>query len=69
MTAVYDGVLEDLLLPGYIVAKRMRVRGDGSHLYKIFINEASKKVLEERTEIIENLYKALTNRKLALEFK
>ncbi len=26
LTAVYDAVLEDLLLPGYVVGKRMRVR-------------------------------------------
>ena len=69
LTAVYDSVLEDLLLPGFIVARRMRVRSDGTHLYKVFANEASRKVLEERTEIIENLYKALTNRKLAIDFK
>ena len=69
MTAVYDSVLDDLLLPGYVVGKRVRVRSDGTHLYKISVNEQSRKVLEERKEIVENLYKALTNRKLSLNFR
>ena len=52
LTAVHDSILEDLLNPGHVVGKRMRVRSDGTHLYKVFVNEQSRKVLEDRSELI-----------------
>ena len=69
MTAVYDSILEDLLLPGEIIGKRTRVRTDGTQLLKVFVSDESKDVLEPRVDLICNLYKALTNRKLAVEFR
>ena len=69
MTAVNDAILDDLLNPGFVIGKRVRVRTDGTHLYKVHVNEASQKILNDRTELIQNLYKVLTNRKLAIEFK
>lgn len=69
MTAVYDAILEDILVPGQIIGKRTRIRLDGTQLLKVIVNEESKDVLEPRVNLICNLYKALTNRKLAVEFK
>lgn len=36
---------------------------------KVYISDESEKYLENRVDLICNLYKALTNRKLAIEFK
>ena len=69
LTAVYDSILEDLILPGFLVGKRVRVRSDGSHLIKAFVDEKYKDYLEPKTELISHLYKALTDRRLAIEFK
>jgi len=44
--------LEDLILPGHVVGKRMRVRGDGTHLYKVWVNESAREVVEPRVELV-----------------
>jgi len=35
LTAVHEGILDDLVLPGTIIAKRIRCRIDGSKFYKV----------------------------------
>lgn len=35
LTAVHDGILEDMVLPGTIIARRIRCRVDGSRFYKM----------------------------------
>ena len=47
----------------------MRVRLNGTHLYKIHVNEESKPYLEDKVETITQIYQALSNRKIAIEFK
>ena len=69
LTSVYDSILEDILIPGQIIGKRTRIRLDGTQLIKIWLNEESREILESRVDLICNLYKALTNRKLAVEFR
>jgi len=36
LTAVHEGILEDLVMPGVITAKRIRCRIDGSRFYKMY---------------------------------
>ena len=69
LTDVCDAILEDLLTPGQIIGRRMRVRLNGTHLYKIFVNEESRPYLQDKVETITQIYHALTNRKIAIEFK
>ena len=69
LTDVCDAILEDLLTPGQIIGRRMRVRLNGTHLYKIHVNEESKPYLQDKVETITQIYHALTNRKIAIEFK
>lgn len=69
LTSVYDSVLEDLLNPGLIIGKRIRYRLNGSQLVKIFLSEESRAFLESKTSLIAQLYFALTNRKVAFEFR
>ncbi len=69
LCAVYDSILEDLLTPGVIIGKRTRIRMNGTHLMKIHVDENSRKFLDNRVELITLLYKQLTNRTLAIEFR
>lgn len=70
LTAVYDAILEDLILPGLCIGKRLRIRMNGSQLMKCFVNDDAQKYLgDERVRLVEQLYFALTNRNLAVEFK
>ena len=69
LTDVCDAILEDLLAPGQIIGRRMRVRLNGTHLYKIHVNEESRPYLQDKVETITQIYHALTNRKIAIEFR
>ena len=69
MTAVYDALLEDMLLPGRILGKRIRVRLDGTQLLKVFVNERKRDFFEDKRELLEQVYHKLTNRRLAISFK
>ena len=69
LTNVYDSILEDILIPGQIIGKRIRIRLDGTQLIKVWINDESQDILGPKVDLICNLYKALTNRKLAVEFR
>ena len=66
---VCDAILEDLLAPGQIIGRRMRVRLNGTHLYKIHVSEESRPYLQDKVETITQIYHALTNRKVAIEFR
>ena len=39
LTQVFENTLDDLVSPAHIVAKRIRVRIDGSKLFKIYLDE------------------------------
>lgn len=69
LTAVYDSILDDLIAPAQVIGKRIRYRLNGSQLIKIFLNEESRAFLENKTHLIAQLYFALTNRKIAFEFR
>ena len=47
----------------------MRVRLNGTHLYKIHVNEESKQYFQDKVETITQIYHALINRKIAIEFR
>lgn len=69
LTAVYDSILDDLIAPAQVVGRRIRYRLNGSQLIKIFLNEESRAFLEGKTHLLAQLYFALTNRKIAFEFR
>lgn len=69
LTAVHEGILEDLITPGTIIAKRIRVRVDGSRILKITLDVADKEFLEDKVEIIQSVYKRLTTKDVVLDFK
>ena len=69
LSDVCDAVLGDLVAPAQVIGRRMRVRLNGTHLYKIHLNESSREYLEDKVEVITQIYHALTNRKIAIEFR
>ena len=69
LSDVSDSILEDLLAPGQIIGRRTRVRLNGTHLYKIHVSEDSRPYLQDKVETITQIYQALTNRKIAIEFR
>merc|ERR1711976_817950 len=69
LTSVFDNILDDLLVPGNITARRIRHKLNGKLLYKIWVNEENKSYLEERTDAIQEIYKHLTRRMVDIDFK
>ena len=69
LTSVYDRYLEDILAPAEIIGKRTRFLQNGSQILKVHVSEDSHQFLDERKEIIENLYYQLTHRRINIEFK
>ena len=69
LTSVYDSILEDLISPGLVIGKRSRYHLDGSLVQKIFVSDEYKEALESRVDIITQIYKKLTNRKISIEFR
>ena len=69
LTAVYDAMLEDLIFPANVIGRRFRYRLNGTQLGKIYLSEESRAFLEDKVELIAQLYFALTNRKIVFEFR
>jgi small subunit ribosomal protein S7e len=69
MTAVYDALLEDLIFPANIIGRRYRYRLNGTQLGKVYLSDEARPFLEDRVELIAQLYFSLTNRKIVFEFR
>ena len=68
LTAVYDAILDDLLLPSIIIGKNTRVRLDGSSFTKIVLDRNDQPFLEDRVAAIKAAYKKLTTRDIEISF-
>ena len=69
LTAVFDAYLDDILYPAVIVGKRIRYPvGKTNRTYKVFVDPLDKENINDRLDAIKACYKALTNRKLDIEF-
>merc|ERR1712134_49233 len=69
LTSVFDAILDDLVVPGNVTARRIRHKLNGKLLYKIWVNEENRQYLEERTDAIQEIYKHLTRRMVDIDFK
>merc|ERR1711972_332710 len=69
LTSVFDSILDDLLVPGNITARRIRHKLNGKLVYKIWVNEENRPYLEERADAISQIYESLTHRKIDVGFK
>ena len=69
LTAVYNCILDELLLPGVIIGFRTRVRLDGSSFSRVVLDKTEQHFLEERVDAIRTAYKNLTHRDIEIEFQ
>lgn len=68
LISVFDNVLEDLVLPGFVTGRRMRHRADGSLFYRIYVNKESEEELSNKVEVISKVYQKLTGRFINIDF-
>ena len=69
LSAVYSAILDELLLPGIIIAQRTRVRLDGSSFHKVTVEKNEQHFLEDRVGAIIACYKKLTTRNIEIDFQ
>mmetsp|Transcript_28977 Transcript_28977/g.38622 ORF Transcript_28977/g.38622 Transcript_28977/m.38622 type:complete len:201 (-) Transcript_28977:74-676(-) len=66
--AVDEGVLNDLLAPADVVAKRWRFRSDGSKVMKVYLDTRDKKKIEPRLPVVTAVFKKLVHRNISFGF-
>jgi small subunit ribosomal protein S7e len=66
LTAVHDGILEDLVFPSETGGKKIRVKLDGSWLIKVHLDKAQQNNVEHKVETFSGVFKKLTARMLIL---
>uniref|UniRef100_A0A0E0JZ77 40S ribosomal protein S7 n=1 Tax=Oryza punctata TaxID=4537 RepID=A0A0E0JZ77_ORYPU len=68
LTAVHDGILEDVVYPAEIVGKRIRYRLDGAKVTKIFLDPKERNNTEYKLETFSAVYRRLCGKDVAFEY-
>ncbi|CAD6212469.1 unnamed protein product [Miscanthus lutarioriparius] len=68
LTAVHDGILEDVVYPSEIVGKRVRYRLDGSKIVKIFLDPKERNNTEYKLETFTAVYRRLCGKDVVYEY-
>merc|ERR1712098_998945 len=68
LLAVHTAILDDLVYPAEIVGKRIRVRLDGSRLFKCHLDKTQQTNIEHKTDTFASVYKKLTGKEVNFEF-
>ena len=69
LTAVQDAMLDDLVKPGEIVGKRIRVKQDGSKTLHVLLDPKDAGSLENKFETFEVVYRMLTGKDAKFSFQ
>ena len=65
LTAVHEAILEDLVFPTEITAKRTRIATDGSKLIRCTLDSKDATSLEYKLETFSSVYRKLTGKDVA----
>jgi len=68
LTAVHDALLEDVVYPGEIIDRRIRVRLDGSKAQRVTLDPKEEQTLEHKLETFNGVYKVLTGKEVNFVF-
>merc|ERR1712042_154716 len=68
LLAVHNSILDDLVYPAEIVGKRIKIRLDGSRLFKVHLDKTQQTNIEHKTDTFANVYKKLTGKEVSFEF-
>lgn len=68
LTAVHDSILEDMVYPADIVAKRWVYSMDGTQRLQVFFDQREKDRVESKIDTFEKLYQKLTGRESRFSF-
>jgi len=68
LTAVQDAILEDIVFPTEIEAKRTRCKLDGSKTLKVYLNSKDQANVEPRIATYASVYQKLTNKQVQFMF-
>lgn len=69
MTAVHESILEDLIFPTEITAKRIRVATDGHKTIRCFLDAKDATSLEYKLDSFSSVYRKLTGKEVAFMFR
>ena len=69
LTAVHEAILDDLIQPSVIIGKRVRVKLDGSKVYKVVLDQNEKTELGDKLNAISVLYKQLCQKDCVFDFE
>merc|ERR1712130_670295 len=68
LLAVHNSILDDLVYPAEIVGKRIKIRLDGSRLFKVHLHKTQQTNIEHKTDTFANVYKKRTGKEVTFEF-
>ncbi|VAH89985.1 unnamed protein product [Triticum turgidum subsp. durum] len=68
LTAVHDGILEDVVYPAEIVGKRVRYRLDGAKVIKIYLDPKERNNTEYKLETFSAVYRRLCGKDVVFEY-
>merc|ERR1712045_202449 len=68
LQAVHNSILDDLVYPAEIVGKRIRIKLDGSRLFKVHLDKTQQTNIEHKTDTFASVYKKLTGKEVTFEF-
>merc|ERR1711964_547665 len=68
LQSVHNNILDDLVYPAEIVGKRIRIKLDGTRLFKAHLDKTQQTNIEHKTETYASVYKKLTGKDVTFEF-
>jgi len=69
LLAVQDAQLEDLVQPGEIVGKRLKIKTDGSKTLQVLLDPKDQNTLESKFDTFEAVYRLLTGKTAKFSFQ